>query len=146
MFKGSRFCAQCGAKAIRALVNDAKPLHCPRCRDTMQGMLLAGIRPHRRALGLVAHFAVRGRTAMTADSVSKVLVRQIAEPLPPVQSVRQDLPSALADAIDRCLAKDPADRFPRAESLVEALDAAQLAPPEIPVAIRLFAQEAGTRA
>ena len=44
MFKGSRFCAMCGAEAVRELVDDAKPLPCPRCRATMQGMLLGGIR------------------------------------------------------------------------------------------------------
>ena len=44
MFKGSRFCAKCGAEAVRELVDDEKPLHCPRCRETMQGMQLGGIR------------------------------------------------------------------------------------------------------
>lgn len=44
MFKGSRFCAKCGAEAARNLVDDEKPLHCPRCRETMQGMQLGAIR------------------------------------------------------------------------------------------------------
>ena len=44
MFKGSRFCAKCGAEAVRDLVDDATPLQCPRCRNTMQGMQLGGIR------------------------------------------------------------------------------------------------------
>ena len=44
MFKGSRFCAKCGAEAVRELVDDAVPLHCPRCRETMQGMQLGTIR------------------------------------------------------------------------------------------------------
>ena len=35
----------------------------------------------------------------------------------------------------------PAARFPTAEALVEAIDEAQLAAPEIPLPIRLFAQE-----
>ena len=96
------------------------------------------------SLGLTAHFALTGRAAITGDSVTKVLMRQITEVLPPMQLSRPDLPPALAEAIDHCLAKDPAQRFDSAESLVEALDAAQLAAPEIPVAIRLFAQELGT--
>jgi len=58
--------------------------------------------------------------------------------------LRADIPVALADAIDICVRKDPSERFANAESLVEALDRAQLASPEIPLAIRLFAQEAGT--
>ncbi|MDB4877369.1 MAG: putative serine/threonine protein kinase [Gemmatimonadetes bacterium] len=96
------------------------------------------------ALGLTAYFALTGRAAMSADSTSKVFVRQITEVLPPMRTLRTDLPAPLAEAIDRCLAKDPAARFQRAEALVEALDVAQLAAPEIPVPIRLFAQEAGT--
>ncbi|HEY5061319.1 MAG TPA: hypothetical protein VII52_07265, partial [Gemmatimonadaceae bacterium] len=96
------------------------------------------------SLGLTAYFALTARGAITGESVSKVLMRQITEVLPPMQLARPDLPASLGAAIDRCLMKDPAARFDRAESLVEALDAAQLAAPEIPVAIRLFAQEAGT--
>jgi len=64
--------------------------------------------------------------------------------LPPMAMVRPDLPPALAAAIDQCLEKDPAARFVNAEALVEALDAAQLVAPEVPLPIRLFAQEAGT--
>ena len=96
------------------------------------------------SLGLTAYYALTGTVAMASATVGKVLARQITEVLPSVRDVRGDVPPALAEAIDRCLAKDPAARFDRAESLVEALDAAQLAEPEIPVPIRLFAQDAGT--
>jgi serine/threonine-protein kinase len=96
------------------------------------------------SLGLVAHYALTGRTAMSGETVGKVLARQIAEPVPPMRELRPDLPEALGEAIGRCLAKDPAERFERAEGLVEALDAAQLTRPEIPVPIRLLAQELGT--
>ncbi|MEQ1690411.1 MAG: hypothetical protein ABMA00_03950, partial [Gemmatimonas sp.] len=59
-------------------------------------------------------------------------------------SVRSDLPPALAEAVDRCLAKSRDERFVNAGALIEALDAAQAAAPEVPLAIRLFAQEAET--
>ena len=96
------------------------------------------------ALGLTAYFALTGRVAMEAETTGKALVKQITETLPPMSVVRPELPGALASAIDRCLMKDPAARFERAEELVDALDAAQLTGPEVPVPIRLFAQEAGT--
>jgi serine/threonine-protein kinase len=96
------------------------------------------------SLGLTAYFALTGRVAMAADSTGKALVKQITETLPPMSTVRPELPAALAESIDRCLMKEPDTRFARAEELVEALDAAQLTGPEIPTAIRLFAQEAGT--
>jgi serine/threonine-protein kinase len=96
------------------------------------------------ALGLTAHFAATGRVAITGDTTQRILARQLTEPVPPLASARPDLPPALAEAIDRCVAKEPADRFPTAEALVEAIDAARLAEPEIPLPIRLFAGELGT--
>jgi hypothetical protein len=95
------------------------------------------------SLGLTAFFALTGAPAVTGDTTGKILARQIADVLPPMKSRRPDLPPALAEAIDRCVAKDPNQRFANAEGLVEALDAAQLAAPEIPTAIRMFAQELG---
>lgn len=40
MFKGSRFCAHCGAEATRSLLPEAPPLDCPRCGAVMQGLML----------------------------------------------------------------------------------------------------------
>lgn len=40
MFKGSRFCAQCGAEATRAVLSDAPPLKCPRCHEEMKTLML----------------------------------------------------------------------------------------------------------
>src|ERR1043165_1157775 len=67
------------------------------------------------SLGLTAYFALTGRPAITGDTTGKVLARQITEQLPPVQSVRSDLPTPLAGAIDRCVLKDPGERFATAE-------------------------------
>ena len=96
------------------------------------------------SLGLVALFALMARPVITGDSTQQIIVKQLTETLPPARSLRPDIPAALAEAIDRCVMKDPAARFESAESLVEQLDRAQLAAPEIPLAVRLFAQEAGT--
>jgi serine/threonine-protein kinase len=96
------------------------------------------------SLGLVALFALTGKPAITGASTQQILVKQLTETLPPTASLRPDLPEALAAAIDRCVAKDPAARFPTAEALVEAIDEARLSAPEIPLPIRLFAQELGT--
>lgn len=101
------------------------------------------------SLGLVAWFATTGRTAMSGESTQRILVRQLTEAVPSVTAFRSDLPKALSDVIDTCCAKEPSARFQTAEALVEALDATQLATPEIPVAIRLLAPEltaAATRA
>ena len=93
------------------------------------------------SLGLTAYYAATGQVAVTGENSQRVLARQLTEPLKPVEMLRPDLPGALAAAIDRCVEKDPADRFPSAESLVEAIDAAQLVEREIPLPVRLFAGE-----
>ncbi|HUQ81767.1 MAG TPA: serine/threonine-protein kinase [Gemmatimonadaceae bacterium] len=96
------------------------------------------------SLGLVALFALTGTPAITGNSTQQILVKQLTEALPPAISMRADLPEALAAAIDRCVAKEPGARFQTAEALVEAIDEARLAAPEIPLPIRLLAQELGT--
>ena len=96
------------------------------------------------SLGLVAWFAATGETAMTGETTQKILVRQLTEAVPPVAARRPDLPAPLAAAVDRCTAKEPSERFESAEALVETIDAAQLAAPEIPLHVRLFSQELAT--
>ena len=96
------------------------------------------------SLGLVALFALTGRPVITGETTQQIIVRQLTEKLPPAKALRAGLPDALAEAIDRCVMKEPASRFESAESLVEQLDRAQLSAPEIPLPIRLFAHEAGT--
>ena len=96
------------------------------------------------SLGLVAWFALSGQTAVTGENTQKVLVKQLTETLPPLSSARPDVPAALAAAVDRCVAKEPSARYADANALVEALEAAQQAAPEIPVVIRLLAGELGT--
>jgi len=92
------------------------------------------------SLGLVAWYAVTGMLAISGETTQKTLVKQLTEAVPPVASARADLPTPLADAIDRLLRKDPVERFATAESLVEAIDAAQLSAPDVPLPVRLFQQ------
>ena len=96
------------------------------------------------SLGLVALFALTGRPAITGESTQQILVKQLTETPAPAASLRPDLPESLGAAIDRCVAKEPSARFATAEALVEAIDDARLATPEIPVPIRLLGQELGT--
>ncbi|MBC8086341.1 MAG: serine/threonine protein kinase [Phycisphaerae bacterium] len=89
------------------------------------------------SLGLAVMFALTGEQAVTAETTQKVLVKQLTVRLPSIATLRSDWPDALSAAVDRCVLKDPDTRFQTAEELVDALDVAQLAAPEIPVAIRL---------
>jgi serine/threonine-protein kinase len=93
------------------------------------------------SLGLVAFFAVTGRLAITGETAQVILTRQFTQESPPVATLRPDLPGALADAIDRLQLKDPARRFASAEALVEAIESAQLAGRDVPLPVRLLAQD-----
>lgn len=91
--------------------------------------------------GLSVIFALTGAPAVTGETTQKVLVKQLTERLPSVGLMRSDLPDVLIAAVDRCVLKDPNERFATAEELVEVLDAAQLTEPEIPLGVRMFALE-----
>ena len=96
------------------------------------------------SLALVAYFALTGELAITGESTQRIIVQQLTQPVPSVALRRPDLPAALVAVVDRCARKEPAERFARAEELVEALDASHLAAPEVPAVVRQFAQELGT--
>ncbi len=93
------------------------------------------------SLGLVAWFALTGTPAVRGASIQQVLVKQLTETLPAISTVRSDVPTILDQAITRCLHKSPSDRFANAEGFVESVDAARQGEPEVPVPIRLYAQE-----
>lgn len=61
---------------------------------------------------------------------------------PPIGTLRPDLPDRFAGAVDRCLRKDPDDRFPTAEALLEELGAASAQGGEAPPAVATFVRDA----
>ncbi len=73
------------------------------------------------SLGVVGYVAVSGRLPFEEASVPALIVRQSMDTPPGLMSVAPGVPSALAAAIDRCLDRDPAGRFPDGETLAAAL-------------------------
>ncbi len=73
------------------------------------------------SLGVVAYFALTGRFPFNAALASAVLVAQVTKPAPPVLTVAPNAPRALAEIIDRCLAKEPGARFQNGAELADAL-------------------------
>ena len=94
------------------------------------------------SLGLVAWFALAGHPCFTGDSISKVLVKQLTEAVPPIAQLRADVPALLADVIAQCTQKTPESRYATADELVERLDTSALRRADVPLPIRLFAEEA----
>ena len=73
------------------------------------------------SLAIVGHYLLSGKLPLQGDTVAATLAKQITQPAPPLATLAPETPSNLAKAMDRCLAKDPADRFADGEQLVEAL-------------------------
>ena len=73
------------------------------------------------SLGVTGYLALTGQYPIDGPSAAAILVRHATEAPQPLRAVSPELPAELATAIDRCLEKDPAHRFPSAESFADAL-------------------------
>jgi serine/threonine-protein kinase len=73
------------------------------------------------SLGVTAYLAATGQWPFDADTAAAVLAKHLTQAPPPVLGLRPDLPAPLAAAIERCLAKSPADRFASGEELAAAI-------------------------
>jgi eukaryotic-like serine/threonine-protein kinase len=89
------------------------------------------------SLGVVGYLAVSGRLPFEAANLPALLVRQATEKAPAVQLAAPGLAPLLGAAIDRCLALDPADRFPNGEAFAAAL-ASPVTPPALPPTLRAW--------
>jgi serine/threonine-protein kinase len=74
-------------------------------------------------LGALAYHALAGRPPFEGKTVRQVLAAHQTEPVPPLESVPPDLAAVVA----RCLAKDPAERYPTVGDLDRALAACDCA-------------------
>ena len=90
------------------------------------------------ALGVVGYLAVSGRLPFEATNVPALLVRQATESAPGVVQAAPGLPPALAAAIDRSLARNPADRFPDGEAMAAALAPPTETRPALPPTLRAW--------
>ena len=98
------------------------------------------------SLGVVAFYALSGKLPFDAPDTAALLAMHITRPAPQLASVTPGLPGKLAQAVDRCLAKDPAERFQTGEALAEAVAASTAVAREVPAPIRVWLQRgAGSR-
>ncbi len=95
------------------------------------------------SLGATAFYALSGRLPFSGTTASELLARHVTEDPPPLASVGTAVPRKLAHLIDRCLAKDPAQRPRTAQELAEQLGVAIEQRRELPVALRAFVRRNG---
>ena len=92
------------------------------------------------SLGVVGYFALSTRHPFEAPDTPALLAMHITKPAPPLATVAPGIPGRLAQAVDRCLAKSPDDRFPTGEALAEAVALTMAVAKETPTPIRLWMQ------
>lgn len=73
------------------------------------------------SLGALGYFLITGKEPFTGSSAMQVMLAHLHDAPRPVLELRPDAPPVLASVIERCLAKDPFERFSSAAMLEEAL-------------------------
>lgn len=73
------------------------------------------------SLGALGYFLVTGAPPFDRGSAVQVMAAHLHEIPRPIRELRGDVPPVLASVLERCLAKDPFERYPSAARLEEAL-------------------------
>ena len=73
------------------------------------------------SLGLVGYEMLVGQSPYSGASAASMIAKHVTEPAPPVGKRASGVPAGLAGAIDRALEKDPADRWPDAAAMAQAI-------------------------
>ena len=86
---------------------------------------LAGLHVDGRSdlysLGVMLFQLLTGNLPLKGDSMAALMYQIANQPAPSVRSLRPELPQALADVLDRALAKSPADRYQSGAELAAQL-------------------------
>ena len=73
------------------------------------------------SVGCLAYFLLMGQPPFAGRSAVRMLAAHMYEPPAPPTANRPELPADLESVVLRCLAKDPSERYPSAQSLEIAL-------------------------
>jgi formylglycine-generating enzyme required for sulfatase activity/tRNA A-37 threonylcarbamoyl transferase component Bud32 len=73
------------------------------------------------ALGVMAYEMIAGNAPFIAPTPTAVLMKRLAGPPPMLNDVRTDVPAALAELVNACLAVDPNDRLSNAADVTRAV-------------------------
>jgi eukaryotic-like serine/threonine-protein kinase len=73
------------------------------------------------ALGVVFYEILTGKTAFRMSTPASTFAAILRDTPPALSAVRHDLPAGLESIVDRCLAKEPEDRYADAGEIHEAL-------------------------
>jgi serine/threonine-protein kinase len=94
-------------------------------------------------LGATAFYAFSGRVPFEGKSATEILARQVTEAPPPLASLGLPVPRSLAAIVDRCLAKEPANRPASADAVAEQLGVTSDQRRAMPAPLRAFVRRSG---
>ena len=81
------------------------------------------------AFGCMLYEVLAGEVPYPRDTEVATMFAHANAPVPSVREQQPDVPAALADVVERCMAKDPAERYPDAGQMARATaDAVESAP------------------
>ena len=92
------------------------------------------------SLGVTAWFAAAGRLPFDGGSAAALVLAHVHSPAPSLGDAAR-VPLRFVGAVDRCLRKDPAERWSSADALAAELDAARARAPSAPAPVRAFLHE-----
>lgn len=96
------------------------------------------------SLGVVGFYMLAGKLPFDSASPTALMAMHFTQAPPSLALLRPDLPLEMIEAVERCLAKSPDDRWASGEALASALDALRRAAPEVAPAMRGFLQRFGS--
>ena len=102
---------------------------------------VVGARSDLYSLACVGFCALSGRVPFSGPTAAAVLIAHVNEPTPTVLSAAPHVPPAVATTLDRCLRKDPEQRYPGGEALADALEPEADTGRGMPVALRVFIKQ-----
>jgi len=95
------------------------------------------------ALGATAFFAFTGRPPFSGNNATEIIARHVADAAPLLSHAVMSVPRPLAQLVDRCLAKEPAQRPQSAQQVADALSSALEKRRELPAVLRAFVKRDG---
>jgi len=75
------------------------------------------------SLGIVAFQMVTGAVPFMSPTLPGIMQHHFFTPVPDIAAIREGVPAELTDIIRRSLAKKPADRYPRTDDMLAAVEA-----------------------
>jgi hypothetical protein len=94
------------------------------------------------SLGGTVFFALTGRPPFEGANLPAILTQLVSRPAPSVLSLRPEVPARLAEVIDRCLRKDPAERVQTGDEIARIADEVRGRDLRSPPIVRAFMRNA----